>query len=953
MRVPTLTRLGALLLTALTGAGMHAQSVIEEGNGSYFADIPEGRERPVNSAGNAISPSVSQSFTGPIPTNDWSSSIVFPRYAGNGHGQPMFPWPMSFQFAQNGVKINASPALFPGNGGYFAYFNSDTPEMVVGITGLQSNTTTLAASGDWSMTTELTDGERVLLCTITRGMPYAGFHVQGGLAELRLSASPTIISNLPGSFIFEVNGSIYGAFSNTPINWILDGQTIRSESDEVSWFNLATLPDSSRETIDTFTRHALVEVLDTRVSWTYEAETARVVVTFTFVTESHGDSEQRVLTGLFPHQQPYCDNPRLDLGYETARGRLELIASESFSLNIPVSPILPGIPAASELAREEIRSLLEQLSFEPNPINAPDSYWAGKQMGRIASAAQAAHEIDEPQIRDDLLDRLKGELENWFSTGTSSSTNRIEAESSDAQSGTELGEGENGGVAVVSIGGGDFLTFEGVDLAGEQPARVLFRYASGVGSGGSALLRLRLDSPQGQILAEAAVASSGGWTSWTSVPLGLDPDTGTLLDGTRTLVFTCETTFPGDIIALDWIEWDLPDSGSGSTKDLAYSPEWTTLLANPGSYGMAGELNDHHFHYGYFIAAAATIARFDPEWAAPDQWGALVDLLIKDAANWEREDERFPFLRNFDPYIGHAYASGHAGFAAGNNQESSSESTHFAHAVVLWGEATGRTEIRDLGLFLHSLETRSIEQYWFDVDQSVYPPGAEHPLAGIVWDAGATYATWWTANPEEIQGINLLPLTGGSLYLGRAAEAMNRSWEHLIEENGGPPVEWKDILWGWRALFDPEAADQWLSEQTQWTAEPGHSQAFITYWIRNLAHLGVMNHELSADSPTAAVFERDGIRSYVAYNGSASEREVTFSDGTILCVDPRDSVVARTGSPCSVRVTDLNQDGLVNAQDLTLLLAAWGSCTPPCTADFNDDGEVGGEDLTRLLSDWG
>ena len=70
-------------------------------------------------------------------------------------------------------------------------------------------------------------------------------------------------------------------------------------------------------------------------------------------------------------------------------------------------------------------------------------------------------------------------------------------------------------------------------------------------------------------------------------------------------------------------------------------------------------------------------------------------------------------------------------------------------------------------------------------------------------------------------------------------------------------------------------------------------------------------------------------------------------------MDPRDSVVARTGSPCSVRVTDLNQDGLVNAQDLTLLLAAWGSCTPPCTADFNDDGEVGGEDLTRLLSDWG
>ena len=86
---------------------------------------------------------------------------------------------------------------------------------------------------------------------------------------------------------------------------------------------------------------------------------------------------------------------------------------------------------------------------------------------------------------------------------------------------------------------------------------------------------------------------------------------------------------------------------------------------------------------GGLIAAAATIARFDPEWAAQENWGGMVDLLVKDAANWDRSDERFPFLRNFEPYVGHAYASGHAGFAAGNNQESSSESTHFAQAVAL------------------------------------------------------------------------------------------------------------------------------------------------------------------------------------------------------------------------------------------------------------------------------
>ena len=232
MRAPSLPIAGALFLTVVATSGFSAQDVLEQGAGSYFSDIPDGRERPVNSSGERIAPSISDSFTGPIPTNDWSSSIVFPRYAGNGHGQPMFPWPLSVHFAGEGVKINAAPALVPGNGGYFAYFNSDNPDLTVGVTNLQGTTTTLADAGDWSITTELTDGERSLLCTIARGMPFAGFHVQGGLAELTLSSAPTILSNTEGALIFVVNGSTYGAFNATATNWILDGQTIRSESEQ-------------------------------------------------------------------------------------------------------------------------------------------------------------------------------------------------------------------------------------------------------------------------------------------------------------------------------------------------------------------------------------------------------------------------------------------------------------------------------------------------------------------------------------------------------------------------------------------------------------------------------------------------------------------------------------------------------------------------------------------------
>ncbi|MCH2162152.1 MAG: S8 family serine peptidase [Phycisphaerales bacterium] len=48
---------------------------------------------------------------------------------------------------------------------------------------------------------------------------------------------------------------------------------------------------------------------------------------------------------------------------------------------------------------------------------------------------------------------------------------------------------------------------------------------------------------------------------------------------------------------------------------------------------------------------------------------------------------------------------------------------------------------------------------------------------------------------------------------------------------------------------------------------------------------------------------------------------------------------------------DLNGDGIVNGEDVGLMLAAWGSC-PGCPADFNGDGIVDGEDFGLLLSYW-
>src|SRR5690606_13093782 len=111
---------------------------------------------------------------------------------------------------------------------------------------------------------------------------------------------------------------------------------------------------------------------------------------------------------------------------------------------------------------------------------------------------------------------------------------------------------------------------------------------------------------------------------------------------------------------------------------------------------------------------------------------------------------------DFDVYAGHDWASGHGSFAAGNNQESSSEGMNFAGALIQWGEATGDTVARDAGIYLYTTQSAAIQRYWFDAEGTSFPDGFEHETVGMVWGDGGAYSTWFSAEAEMIQGINTL-----------------------------------------------------------------------------------------------------------------------------------------------------------------------------------------------------
>jgi endoglucanase Acf2 len=346
---------------------------------------------------------------------------------------------------------------------------------------------------------------------------------------------------------------------------------------------------------------------------------------------------------------------------------------------------------------------------------------------------------------------------------------------------------------------------------------------------------------------------------------------------------------------------ELQDWFTVGGKEFRYNNTWGTLIGYPASFGSNTILNDHHFHYGYFVMAAAIVARYDQAWASTATgWGNMVELLIKDVANWDiAADPRFPKLRNFDPYAGHSWANGHGAGWNGNDQESTSEAINFATGCILWGTMTCNTAIRDLGIFLYTNEVAAIEQYWFDVDNVVFPAAYNLAMVSILNGNGGQYAIHWDPpgnNVTELHGIQLLPITGGSLYLGRNPSYINTFLQemHSGSDVGGINGVWRDIFWGMEALtqsgtFNAAAAVARFNANSGYTPEVGESKAHTYHWINNLNTMGQLHPTITGNIPTSAVFIKGSNITYVAYNPPCNGTiTVTFSNGACMQVAPNE-----------------------------------------------------------------
>ena len=230
----------------------------------------------------------------------------------------------------------------------------------------------------------------------------------------------------------------------------------------------------------------------------------------------------------------------------------------------------------------------------------------------------------------------------------------------------------------------------------------------------------------------------------------------------------------------------------------------------------------------------------------------------------------------------------------GNNQESSSEAVNAWTGLILWGEINGDRKLRDLGIYLLTTEIESIQHYWFDIHHQVLAPEYMNKDVSMLFGGKYAHNTWWTDDPREIAGINILPVTTSSSYLGQDPTFIKSKLEALKGEMAiwaargkkvDPPDIWQDIFAKYLALADPAAA---LTQWNRWGAvELGDSRTHTLHWLLSLNEMGIPDPTVQADTTLFQVFKRsDGSRSYLAYNAGKAPIEVRFSDGKILKVAP-------------------------------------------------------------------
>ncbi|WP_281557066.1 di-heme oxidoredictase family protein [Thalassomonas sp. RHCl1] len=804
-------------------------------------------------------PYLTANFTGPIPTNDWASSLIMDPFS-----KSLYAHPLSFKATNEGLEISLPPLSIGSvdNMGETSVrrMHDGNVDLVVKPSTFAPNDARADKITDWSYDLVMANGNKAMKATIGHGLPYAFFEFTDSepVVSLKRGTSMNVVSNNGHQLHIRIWDPVanqynhYGLFAPLGTSWSISATQISANLPEgKNYFTVAGLPDDTNATFLAFADKAYNFVTDTRVSWSVSDSTGQVSTQYQVTTTAKSEGNNSgTLMALYPHQWRNLSGNTTGDQYESIRGIMKLVAGSSFTTVMDYHGILPRMPdlpdaaAVSEVTQHLADYYGYGASLTPKFIqpgadggnSGYDTYWMGKNLNRLSGLIGIADMLDDNDsevapMTTDMLDSLQGQLEYWFD--------------------------------------------------GNKPTPDNYFY---------------------------------------------------------------------------------------------YNQDYGTLIGYPASYGSDNDLNDHHFHYGYWINAAAQIALRDPVWAQDENWGGMVKELINDIAGYDRNSSRYPFLRNFDIYEGHSWASGTVPhnpdgvWAGGNNNEASSEGINAWAGLILWGEATGDKSIRDLGIYLYTHEIEAANSYWFNLYGDIGHKDYPNIEASRVWGGGYDHSTWWTEDPIQTHAINFLPITAASMYLGENPNFVQQNFDAIWSEyqlwdgDGGQfnkeqfRDRWQDLLSEYLAFADPDAAlARWKS--TNISDDPvngidpalgiefGESRAHTYHHIKTLQLLGQPDFSIRpVGHSLGLVFNKNGVKTYVAYNATNSDKTLLFSDGMGLVVPAR----SMNQGP-GVAIADSDNDGIADPLDLCPDTPANtqvdGNGCPLTATDSDNDGIIDDLDL--------
>ncbi len=310
-------------------------------------------------------------------------------------------------------------------------------------------------------------------------------------------------------------------------------------------------------------------------------------------------------------------------------------------------------------------------------------------------------------------------------------------------------------------------------------------------------------------------------------------------------------------------------------RGLISSRSHDSLNLNNGIDFGSALYNDHHFHYGYLLYAAAVIAKKNPSYFTSNSsyyLNRVVDL-AREIANPSRSDNYFALQRYKDWYDGNSWANGLVPYGGGKNQESSTEAANARYGLYLFGLAMNNaspsaqvSNMMNQGALMLSQEVRATQKYYHIITNTnpVYPSTYTDQFKTVtnLYQGRLDASTFFGQVNYYATGIQVIPVTPVTEQMWNnvnfAQTIYNYSPNGLRNTPCFDSTNSNTTVWNWTTInvgiqataYPQTALNFWkFYGYNNNNFDNGSSQSNVIYWILTRMYNPIGIEQISNEMP--------------------------------------------------------------------------------------------------------